>query len=83
LTPAYLIWWGQAPKIMYTLIENCNLAGKTVIPFCTSASSGIGTSATNLQASDGQPGSLACREAVFREFAKVRCGKLDCRTWAI
>lgn len=45
----YPIWWGQAPKIMYTFVENYNLSGKTIIPFCTSASSGIGTSATNLQ----------------------------------
>ena len=48
----YPIWWGQAPKILYTFVENCSLSGKTVIPFCTSASSGIGTSATNLQAVD-------------------------------
>ena len=48
----YPIWWGQAPKIMYTFVENCNLSGKTVIPFCTSASSGVGTSATNLQEAD-------------------------------
>lgn len=48
----YPIWWGQAPKIMYTFIEHYNLSGKTVIPFCTSASSGVGTSATNLQAVD-------------------------------
>lgn len=48
----YPIWWGQAPKIMYTFVEKCNLSGKTVIPFCTSASSGVGTSATNLQAAD-------------------------------
>ena len=46
----YPIWWGQAPKIMYTFVESCDLSGKTVIPFCTSGSSGIGTSAKNLQA---------------------------------
>lgn len=48
----YPIWWGQAPKIMYTFIEQYNLSGKTIIPFCTSGSSSIGTSATNLQAVD-------------------------------
>ena len=37
---------------MYTFVENCNLSGKTVIPFCTSASSGVGTSATDLHAAD-------------------------------
>ncbi len=46
----YPIWWGQAPKIMYTFVESCDLAGKTIIPFCTSGSSGIGSSATNLSA---------------------------------
>ncbi len=35
----YPIWWGQAPKIIYTFIESYNFSGKTVIPFCTSGSS--------------------------------------------
>lgn len=45
----YPIWHGQAPKIMYTFVEHYNLSGKIIIPFCTSASSGVGTSATNLR----------------------------------
>ena len=44
----YPIWHGQAPKIIYTFIENTDLSGKTVIPFCTSGSSPVGTSADNL-----------------------------------
>ncbi len=44
----YPIWWGQAPKIIYTFLESYNFSGKMIIPFCTSASSGIGSSATNL-----------------------------------
>ena len=44
----YPIWWGQAPKIIYTFLESYDFGGKTIIPFCTSASSGIGSSATNL-----------------------------------
>ena len=44
----YPIWWGQAPKIMYTFVESYDLSGKTIIPFCTSGSSGIGSSAANL-----------------------------------
>ena len=47
----YPIWWGQCPKIMYTFIEKYDLTSKTIIPFCTSASSPIGTSATNLSMS--------------------------------
>ncbi len=44
----YPIWWGQAPKIMYTFVESYDFSGKTVIPFCTSGSSSIGSSASNL-----------------------------------
>lgn len=46
----YPIWHGQAPKIIYTFLESYDFAGKTIIPFCTSNSSGIGTSAENLHA---------------------------------
>ena len=44
----YPIWYGKAPKILYTLMENIDLSGKTVIPFCTSMSSSAGSSADNL-----------------------------------
>ncbi len=44
----YPIWHGQAPKIIYTFLESYDFSGKTIIPFCTSHSSGIGSSDTNL-----------------------------------
>ena len=40
----YPIWWGDAPRIILTFLDNHDLSGKTVIPFCTSGSSGISTS---------------------------------------
>ena len=40
----YPIWWGTAPKIILTFLDSHDLSGKTVIPFCTSGGSGIGTS---------------------------------------
>lgn len=45
----YPIWWGEAPHIVYSLVENVGLQKKTVVPFCTSLSSGIGNSASNLK----------------------------------
>lgn len=45
----YPIWHGQAPKVIYTFLEQYDFSGKTIIPFCTAASSGIGSSATNLE----------------------------------
>ena len=44
----YPIWWGQAPKIIYTFLESYDFSGKTIVPFCTSGSSPIGSSASNL-----------------------------------
>lgn len=44
----YPIWHGQAPRIISTFLESYDFSGKTIVPFCTSHSSGIGSSATNL-----------------------------------
>lgn len=44
----YPIWHGQAPRIISTFLESYDFTGKTIIPFCTSASSGIGSSDTDL-----------------------------------
>lgn len=44
----YPIWWGEAPRIICTFLESYDFNGKTIVPFCTSGSSGIGSSADNL-----------------------------------
>lgn len=44
------IWHGQAPRIISTFLESYDLSGKTIVPFCISHSSGIGSSAANLHA---------------------------------
>lgn len=46
----YPIWWGKAPKIIFTFLESYDFAGKTIVPFCTSHFSGIGSSDTDLHA---------------------------------
>lgn len=52
----YPIWWGEAPRIMSTFVETYDFDGITVIPFCTSGSSGIGSSGDTLakQAASGK-----------------------------
>lgn len=45
---AYPIWWGQAPRIISTFLESYEFKGKMIVPFCTSHSSGIGSSDKNL-----------------------------------
>lgn len=51
----YPIWWGIAAWPVNTFIENNDFTDKTVVPFCTSASSGLGQSGELLakEAGDG------------------------------
>lgn len=45
----YPIWWGEEPRILDTFVESYNFDGITMIPFCTSSSSGLGRSGKNLE----------------------------------
>ncbi len=45
----YPIWWGIAAWPLSTFVAANDFSGKTVIPFCTSASSGLGDSAKLLE----------------------------------
>ena len=71
----YPIWWGEEPRIMDTFVEAHSFEGKTVIPFCTSGSSGIGQSGKNLANLaktgnwlDGDRLSSGISESELREF---------------
>lgn len=44
----YPIWHGQAPRIISTFLESYDFSDKQIVPFCTSHSSGVGSSDTNL-----------------------------------
>lgn len=46
---AHPIWWGIAPKIIYTFVESYDFSGKTLTTMCTSSSSPLGSSAENLK----------------------------------
>lgn len=73
----YPIWWGQAPQILYTFVESVDLSGKTVIPFCTSGSSGVGSSANNLQ-------KQASESSVWLDAKRISNGSNaeEIRAWA-
>ena len=49
----YPIWWGDTPRIIQTFMENQELSGKTMIPFCTSGGSGISGSENTLKSYKG------------------------------
>lgn len=44
----YPIWWGEAAWPVNSFVHGNDFSGKTVIPFCTSASSPLGSSASEL-----------------------------------
>lgn len=44
----YPIWWGGAAWPVDNFVKGNDFSGKTVIPFCTSASSGMGQSGSQL-----------------------------------
>lgn len=74
----YPIWHGQAPKILYTLLEGIDVSGKTIIPFCTSVSSGAGSSAKNLQM-------LTDETTTWLDVKRIDNGSTaeDIRAWAL
>ena len=49
----YPIWFGQEPRIMDTFVEAYDFGNITMIPFCTSGSSGIGQSGKHLEENAG------------------------------
>ena len=62
------IWWYVAPTIINTFLESYDLSGKTVIPFATSGSSGMGKTNEKLLPS--------CQGAALLN-GKMRNGKLS------
>ena len=60
----YPIWWGAMPQIMFAFLEEYNLSGKTIIPFCTHEGSSFGSSVNDLK--------KKCSESKFLDGLAVR-----------
>ena len=45
----YPIWWGQCPPVVRTFLDSYDLSGKTIMPFCTSGSTGISGSLSKIR----------------------------------
>lgn len=48
----YPIWWGTMPRIINTFLDTYDLSGKTVMPFCTSGSTGVSKSVSDIRAQE-------------------------------
>ena len=72
----YPIWWGIAAWPVNNFVKDNNFTGKTVIPFCTSSSSGLGQSGDLLENmanggtwQSGQRFSSGASSSTIREWA--------------
>lgn len=46
----YPIWWGDMPMAVYTFLESYDFEGKTIVPFCTHAGSGLSGTVGSIKA---------------------------------
>ena len=65
----FTIWWYVAPTIINTFLESYDLSGKTIIPFATSGSSGMGK--TNERLSPSCPKSKLLEGKVFKSGVTI------------
>lgn len=42
-------WWGTMPMAVFTFLEEHDLSGKTIVPFCTHEGSGMGSSEKDIR----------------------------------
>jgi flavodoxin len=47
----YPNWWGTMPMPVFTFLEEYDLSGKTIVPFCTHEGSGLGHSVSDVKRS--------------------------------
>lgn len=70
------IWWYIAPTIINSFLEQYDLAGKIIIPFATSGSSGMGR--TNAALKDSCKGAILCEGKRFNTNVK----SAELKAWA-
>ncbi len=73
----YPIWLEKAPRIIFTFLESYDFGGKTLVPFCTSGSTSITASVTEIRAAkpevsvlDGRRFSASVSQAEIDDWVK-------------
>lgn len=62
----YPNWWGSVPYALYTFIQENDLSGKKIIPFCGHGTGGMGTSIEDLKAHLPQSATVEKAIGVYR-----------------
>jgi flavodoxin len=65
----YPNWWGTMPMAMFTFLEQYDLSGKTIVPFCTHGGGGLGRGPSDIA-------TLAPNATILKGFA-IRTGFLS------
>ena len=65
----YPNWWGTMPMPVFTFLEAYDLAGKTIVPFCTHEGSGLGHSVADIR--------KACPRSTVLEGLAIRGGDVN------
>jgi len=60
----YPNWWGTMPMPVFTFLEEYDLAGKTIAPFCTHEGSSLGRSVADIKA--------LCPQSTVRDGLAIR-----------
>jgi flavodoxin len=70
------IWWGVAPTIVNTFLEQYDFKGKTIIPFATSGSSGMGNTNAELK--------VSCKGAILKNGKRfdANASAQELKKWA-
>ncbi|MDK2911145.1 MAG: hypothetical protein PWR29_102 [Methanolobus sp.] len=74
----YPNWWGTIPMPVFTFLEEYDLSGKTIVPFCTQEGSGMGRSEKDIE--------KLCSEATLLKGlaihgSRVSAAKKDVADW--
>lgn len=74
----YPNWWGTMPMAVFTFLEKHNLAGKTLVPFCTHEGTGLGRSVADITS--------LCRQSTMLNGlavrgSSVRMASQEVRAW--
>lgn len=75
----YPNWYGDLPRIMYTLLEQNDFSGKTIVPFVTSGSSGFSNTINTI--SQLQPGATVERNGFSVTRDRVAVAEGDIASW--
>jgi flavodoxin len=74
----YPNWWGTMPMPVFTFLDEYDLSGKTIVPFCTHEGSGLGRSESDI--------AKLCPEATLLKGlaihgSRVNSAKKDVQDW--